>query len=292
MSSSSDNLQRLRRLAQERGTFTRPELAEATGLSLVTVNRLMLKLCREGTLEEAGQGASGGGRPARLYRFRADGSCAALFRLRMEGHQQEGHLELLNMEGRLLQREQAHFSHLTEESLDDWLDEMQRQHSLRRIVLQVPAPLLPPEMERHLSDRYACSAETLTLAQALADAREGSATLCFEVGQAPVGAWQRQGCASPCGSLALLPLPASWERMDYSDHTLLEEMISRLLLMLTCTLAPERFVLHAPFWTPRLLRRIRFNASAKLRGHCPALHFLPLSEASAAQALQRAAWKL
>ncbi len=285
-------MQQIRRLAQERGQLTRPEIARATGLSLVTVHQLVKKLCREGDMETIGFSPSGGGRPALLYRLRIGKTCSALFRLRTEKGQQQGQLELLNMRGDLLHRQQALFSHLSTESLDGWLDDSQRSGHLHRIVLQIPSRHLPQNIVAHLTERYACPVNLLTSAQALADPRNETATLCLEKGHVPVCSLRRQGHTHPSGDLTRLPLPASWETMDYEDHTLLEEMISRLLLILSCTLAPERFVLHAPFWTPRLLRRIRFNTSSKMQGHSPALHFRPLSEASILQALRRATWKV
>ena len=286
-------MQQIRRLAQERGQLTRPEIARATGLSLVAVHQLMQKLCREGDMEDIGWSPSGGGRPARLYRLRIGKTHSALFRLlRTERGQQQGQLELLNLRGDLLHHRQALFSHLSTESLDGWLDDTRRHGHLRRIVLQIPAQHLPQNIIAHLTERYACPVNHLTPAQALADPRDETVTLCLEKGRVPDCTLRRQGHTCPSGDLGRLPLPASWETMDYDDHTLLEEMISRLLLILSCTLAPERFVLHAPFWTPRLLRRIRYNTSAKMQGHSPALHFRPLTETAVSQALRLATWKV
>lgn len=286
-------MQQIRRLAQERGQLTRPEIARATGLSLVAVHQLVKKLCQEGDMETIGISPSGGGRPAHLYRLRIGKTRFALFRLlRTERGQQQGQLELLNMRGDLLNRQQALFSHLSTESLDGWLDDSRRSGHLRRIVLQIPSRHLPQNIVAHLTERYACPVNLLTSAQALADTRDETATLCLEKGHVPDCSLRRQGHTYPSGDLARLPLPASWETMDYNDHTLLEEMISRLLLILSCTLAPERFVLHAPFWTPRLLRRIRFNTSAKMQGHSPSLHFRPLTETAITQALRLATWKV
>ncbi len=63
------NLTRLRRELKNRGTATRAELAEATGISTTTVRALLEELLAAGEIERAGCGASSGGRRAGRYRL-------------------------------------------------------------------------------------------------------------------------------------------------------------------------------------------------------------------------------
>ncbi len=274
-----------------RGEATRPQLARATGLSLVTVNRMVARLCAGGELEAAGEVPSGGGRPVQLYRLRRSHAWHALLQLAAEGPRLACRLDLLDPLGHLVKESEALFGHLEERSLDGWLDtQLRSRRRLRGISVSADTLPLPPGLFPHLAGRYACPTRRVSAAEALADRRDDSLTLCLPRHAAPCGALYRQGTCQNCGELALLPLPAKWSELDYDDHTLVEEMVARLLLILSCTLAPRRISLHADFWSERLLRRIRYNLATKLQGTAaPALHFRRLTAASTTDALRRLA---
>ena len=101
---------------------------------------------------------------------------------------------------------------------------------------------------------------------------------------------QRNGSVTPCPILHLLPLPAEWNSLDYADHTLVEEMLARLLQLLICTLTPAHIDLHADFWNDRLITRVNFNLSTKLRGvRLPQLHFGTITPEKLSSRIRRAA---
>ena len=88
----------------------------------------------------------------------------------------------------------------------------------------------------------------------------------------------------------LSPLPAEWESLDYADHTLVEEMLARLLQLLICTISPARIDLHADFWNDSIITRLNFNLGTKLRGiTLPQLHFATITAEKLAGKLYRAA---
>ncbi len=291
MLSPQDSTPLVRQEMRARGEATRPQLARACGLSLVTVNRVVKKLCEAGDIEPVGEVSSGGGRPVQLYRLRRAASWAALLRLHAEGGVLLAQLELFDPLGTRLKRAEARFAHLEEWTLDAWLDGV--FHSRRRlqgIALEAGALPLPTQLCAHLAAHYACPCRRVTAADALAERREGAVTLCLAAGQAPLGTLWRGERPHACGPLGQLPLPADWATLDYEDRTLVEEMVARLLHLISCTLAPSRFVLFGSFWTERLLRRIRFNFSAKLRNTpLPALSFRRLTEEAVADGLKRLA---
>ena len=103
-------------------------------------------------------------------------------------------------------------------------------------------------------------------AESLLTERDDTLALLLLRGQPPQGALRRHSAITPCSLLHLLPLPADWETLDYADHTLVEEMLARLLQLLTCTMNPVHIDLHADFWNDRLISRLNFNLSTKLRG--------------------------
>lgn len=281
-----ESWKRVRAAMRERGEATRPQLARATGLSQVLVGKVVAGMCAAGELQSLGEVSSGGGRPVELYRYLY--RPAVYFRAEAQGALLSGRLELLNHRGDVRHSEQAQFAMLHEQSLDDWLDALTRRHPLESITLEIPPGTPAEELRRHLQQRYLCPVRQVTPAMVLADEQENTITLCLPIGKEPTASIRRGSRSKSCGRLGLLPQPASWESLDYEDHTLVEEMIARLLLMLTCTLAPTGIILYAGFWTDRLTSRIRYNLSAKLKeAPAPRLNFRSITTAELDQRRRR-----
>ncbi len=247
----------------------------------------MAELCERGEALEVGLVPSGGGRPVRLYRLNARYSCGAYFQAQRCGSLIRGSLEICDMLGRATRTYGSEFAYLGTESLDEWLDRTTRRSALLGVSLDIPADILPVQMVEHLEARYRCPARLLNTADALADNTTDTLTIYFMQGQAPVCSLRRGREQIHTGELGLLPMPATWIELDYSDHTLVEEMVARTITILACTLAPARFVLYADFWTSRLTKRIHFNASAKLHQENLPLIFHHITPAHAAERLHR-----
>ena len=288
--------ERLQRYMQEVGKAGRREMSAAVGVSHVMIGRLVRELIEEGILTECGMAPSGGGRPEVRYRYNSAHGTVFLFRSEEEESVHRGILEQLDMNGRVLEEKSARFTHLQAEILDDWLDEMTRRwrRKPQRIALHLPESTAARELTEHLHRRYALSVNRLNTAEALADKRSRTLTLLCRQGMIPQAAYRSETELMPCNHLHMLPLPDRWETMNYSDHTLTEEMICRLIQSLTCVLAPERVVLYCDYLTERLIPRIRYNLSAKLKGleHMPRLHFRNISAEQIIPALRHAAARM
>lgn len=284
--------ERLQRYMQEAGEAGRREMSAAVGVSHVMTGRLVRELVEEGILKECGMAPSGGGRPEVRYRYNGTHGTVFLFRPEEAGTVHHGILELLDMNGRVLAEKSARFTHLQAEMLDDWLDELTHRwrRKPQRIALHLPESPLARELAEHLQRRYTLPVKRLNTAEALADKRPCTLTLLCRQGIIPHAAYRSEAELLPCNHLHMLPLPDRWETMNYSDHTLTEEMISRLIQSLTCVLSPERVVLYCDYLTERLIPRIRYNLSAKLKGmeHMPRLHLRSISAAQIIPALRLA----
>lgn len=262
------------RYMQQVQRATRPQIAAALGLSLVSTNAAVAALVKAEVLLPGELRPSGGGRPVREYHFNPAHAAVALITATAEPHCTLLTFELLNLRGQKTEEKQARFARLHAESLDEWLDSAARRHKLLRICLppELPGGILP-----HLQQRHTCCVQEYSAAEALVTGRENTLTLLLQKGRPPQAALLRHGNITPCLLLHHLPLPTTWDSLNYEDHTLVEEMLARLLQLLTCTLAPEHIDLHADFWTDRLITRLNFNLSTKLRGipAPPRLHFSP-----------------
>lgn len=278
---------RITRFMQQNRRATRPQMAAAVGLSLVSTNAAVAALEKEGVLLAGALLPSGGGRPVQEYLFNEKHAAVALITASPEAHCTLLHCDLLNLHGKLIEQREARFVQLHAESLDEWLDAAARKHCLQRICLP---PGLSGEILHHLQKRHTCPVQEYSAAESLVTEREDSLALLLLRGQAPQGALRRHGMVIPCPLLHQLPLPAEWETLDYADHTLVEEMLARLLQILTCTLSPARIDLHADFWNDRLISRLNFNLSTKLRGipSPPHFHFTNTTQEKLADRLRQA----
>lgn len=285
--------EKIRGILRGGAVATRPELARLAGISPVMAGRIMARLCRSGEAEEAGSAPSGGGRPVMRYRAAADYGTLGLFHAYPdtgENHLLRGQLHIIDMRGRARGRaREGIFAMLHAESLDDWLDTLTRRGRtvLRGLALCLPAGIPESGLAAHLAERYGCRVAELSPALALGmeNGREDTLVLHLPRHGVPQGALHRHGHTTPCGPLQLLPVPADWRTLDYSDNTLVEEMVARLVMMLCCAQAPRRVVLYADFWSEKLTSRIRYNISAKLR-EAPALPRLAFRDLPAAQTAQ------
>lgn len=279
---------RITRFMQQNQQATRPQIAAAVGLSLVSTNAAVAALEKEGVLTAGALAPSGGGRPVRVYHFNAQHAVVALITATAEAHCTLLSCELLNLQGKQQEQKEARFAQLHAESLDEWLDAASRRHRLQRICLP---PGLGGGILEHLRERHTCPVHEYSTAESLAGEREDTLTVLLQIGRPPQGALRRHGKVTPCPLLGYLPLPAAWEELDYADHTLVEEMLARLLQLLTCTLAPAHIDLYADFWNDRLISRLKFNLSTKLRGidTLPSLHFATITPAKLALRLRQSA---
>ena len=286
-----DTRETLLRYMQEAGEAGRRDMAAAVGVSHVMIGRMVRQLEAEGVLRDIGTAPSGGGRPERRYRYNSDHACVLLFRL--EGEEKRGTLELLDMQGRLLEQKSARFTRLHAEMLDDWMYELTHRwlRKVQRITLYLPDNPATEELREHLREMRQVPTLRINAAEALADRHSRTVTLLCMRGFTPHAAQRGEKELHPCPYLHHLPLPDRWESLDYSDHTLVEEMLCRLLHLLICTGNPERVVLYCNYLTERLLPRIRYNLSTKLKGmeQPPRLHFRSITPEQLNHALRSAA---
>lgn len=279
---------RITHFMQQQQRATRPQIAAALSISQVSTNAAVKELVKKGVIIPGAMLPSGGGRPVQEYVFNPEYGAVALISTTTEAHCTLVHLELLNLQGDRLEQREARFVQLHAESLDEWLDTAAHRHRLQRICLP---PATGHILQAHLQQRHDCPVQIFNAAESLTSGRDNTLTLLLLKGQVPQGALRRSNTTTPCPLLHLLPLPAEWESLNYTDHTLVEEMLARLLQLLTCTLNPAHIELHADFWNDRLISRLNFNLSTKLRDvpTPPQLHFATISTQKLTEAIRKGA---
>lgn len=99
------NLDNVRRAMRTAGSATKPQLAEATGLSVVTIASLLIELIQIGEIYEGKTAHSTGGRPPVTYHYNYD-VCMALL-LVLHEYKEEVLVSVINLNGDSL-KEQTH----------------------------------------------------------------------------------------------------------------------------------------------------------------------------------------
>mgnify|MGYP002733010787 CR=1 FL=1 len=217
---------------RERRQATRPQLAEATGLSAVSVGKAVAELCRQGLVAEVEEAPSTGGRPALLYRYCAEKAHVAYLHLHEMGTALQVCVEFFDPLGKRLKQERATLAYLEPQITDSWLDVACARRHLLGITLK-EHPALHNGLVEHLRQRYTCPVRVIRASDALADEREDCATLYLAPGQPPQCSLRRAGRLTPTGALEQLPLPARWATLDYSEPSLVTEILQWLLLLLS-----------------------------------------------------------
>lgn len=101
---------------------TRPQLAQKTGLSQVTVSSVLAELMEKGEVESCGSVPSEGGRPSACYRYRGERhNAGVLYTYQMEGRTLV-HLEVFDLFGDRVDRASQFLGDLRPESFDALLD--------------------------------------------------------------------------------------------------------------------------------------------------------------------------
>ncbi len=269
-------IEELRTALHQLGRATRPVLSAATGLSKVRVNQLVADMLRSGELRELPQPVMSSGRPARQYEFA--GRFAEHLLIFIDAH--EGayrvRLDVLDAVGTLVESTERRYAHIQSSSFPALIEDYEGR-GLQSVILCLGVDLRFTGLRALVQERCGCPLRIEALSTSLAERKEGSLSIAFESGRIPRAHYFQDGHLRRTGNVALLPMPDSWETLDYEDRTMLEEMVARLVLFLACPLSPQRVLLVADCWTERLESRIRYNCSSKLRDtSLPEMQFLPL----------------
>ncbi|MCM2676248.1 ROK family protein [Alkalicoccobacillus plakortidis] len=102
------NLNKVRSVLQQLRIATKPQIAEATGLSVVTINSLVKELLASCELYEDNIVPSNGGRPALTYRFNFNYSLALILLFNENHWRDEVVASIINLNGDTLIKEDHH----------------------------------------------------------------------------------------------------------------------------------------------------------------------------------------
>ena len=287
------NKRQLRRILRQCKEATKPELADRTGLSVVTINSLLEDLLKTGEVVQSGLAPSGGGRPSTRYQYRPDYRYAVL----LYGHQSEGrnlmHLAVVNLMGECVWRKEEYFDEILVESFEAVLDDViGRFPEIGLLAFGLPGEvvddvvtihdyqaLVGPEFMAHYKERYHLPVvfENDINAMTYGACWEGDVEKATVAGIYlpriyPPGAGLviqgkiYYGTSHCAGELAGLPVPVSWDSLDYGrEHDVLEHL-KLLTAVYGFTVAPETLIFYGDFFTEELQEQLRAYSGRLLEG--------------------------
>lgn len=287
------NKRQLRRILRQCKEATKPELADRTGLSVVTINSLLEDLLKTGEVVQSGLAPSGGGRPSTRYQYRPDYRYAVL----LYGHQSEGrnlmHLAVVNLMGECVWRKEEYFDEILVESFEAVLDDViGRFPEIGLLAFGLPGEvvddvvtihdyqaLVGPEFMAHYKERYHLPVvfENDINAMTYGACREGDVEKATVAGIYlpriyPPGAGLviqgkiYYGTSHCAGELAGLPVPVSWDSLDYGREDDVLENLKLLTAVYGFTVAPETLIFYGDFFTTELQEQLRAYSGRLLEG--------------------------
>lgn len=310
----SEHIAALRRTMMTCGETTRQQLAARTGLSAMTVGKLLGEMTSRGEVRQRRTESTGSGRPSLLATYNGDYAHFVTVVVEQRSGKSAFTLSVLNLLGETVRQETLLLGEVHADSFDDFFSRMLSEGlRLRLAVLALPGVAEDGNM-------LLCDFEELVQGQVLRRIRNRfGVEVLFEndvntavFGHGPEGAdevcagiyFPRRYCPGAgvvvrgeilhgrrrlAGELAYIQGLERWMTLDYGDEIATAEMIGDLLTVYACTIAPERMVLYGDFLTPSLEKAIHACIARRLPGQFD----LPLRcEAYMGQDMERGARRL
>ena len=257
---------------------TAAQLAQYTGLSVVTVNALLREMVESQEIFVGESMPSNGGRPSTLYHYNDMFRCAAV----IYGFNREGidHIQLLvtNLLGKCIYEKTCVFEEIKDHSFDDLLDEAFKIYpTIEAIAFGLPGTeengvitindykeIIGDTFLKHYKERYKVPIIFVNDINAAVNGyyhhkleEEKAQTvvgLVFNRVYLPgsgivINGEMYTGKANFAGEVAYMPIEVDWLSIDYTDQEVITEAVSKVIAFMSCVIAPDHFVVYGDFWT-------------------------------------------
>ena len=294
----AEHIDSLRGALLARGRATRAELAADTGLSTMTVGKLLAAMELRGEVSQDETVKAASGRPSLVARYRGDFAHFATVTVCQREGRSVFAFSVYNLFGERVHRSEQAVDDVGQESFDAFFAQSAaRGERVRLAVFALPG-------EARGDSLYISDFEGLMYGGFLPRirARWGVETLFendvnaavfghpFEEGDEEavhagvylpgrfcpgaglvIGGNILHGCSSFAGEVTFIHGPQAWAALNYGDTECVVQMISELLTAIGCTVAPHSTVLYGDFLTDALVcaleRRLRARFCGKFEMH-------------------------
>ncbi len=256
-------------------TQTAADLSQTTGLSVVTINALLREMTEENEVLVMAELESNGGRPATKYRYNNFYQCTAVIYGYNKNNKDFITMIVTDIFGKCILRESATMENITDSSFESLLDEAFNEFPMIRIIAfglpgeENDGVILYNDYKEIVGDSFIKHYENRYQVPVL---------FVNDVNAAVYGYYHRKvypdknvvgiffprkykpgagiiingeiyaGLQGFAGEVGFIPNGVKWNELDYQNDNAVLEAVSNVITILSCVVAPDRFVLYGDFF--------------------------------------------
>ncbi len=310
-----EHLCALRRVLMQARRATRAQLAQATGLSTMTIGKLLFDMERRGEVCQDETLCRNGGRPSIVAVYNGDYAHFAAITVMQCHGVSTFDLCIYNLFGEAVMKKRMLTDQVAEDSFDSFfLEALSLGYRLRLAVFALPGEeendrIFLCDFDRLLGTTFLPRIRRLFHVETIFENDVNAAVFGHSFDHAPgsvhAGAYFPRiyppgaglivngeilhGHRHCAGEIAAMYGSDNWLSLDYSDVQRTSEVISRLAAAFYCISAPSGMVLYGDFFTEELMREIAERASSRL---CGRFDMCLCAQADMGEDMQRGAVRL
>jgi predicted NBD/HSP70 family sugar kinase len=290
------NINLVRKTLKGKGEATKHQIAEATGLSTVTIGTILQKLVDDNIAIEVGFAASTGGRPAQSFRFNENHSHALVLFTHEQDGQDRLHVRVANLNGVCIDEVNTSLDEIKLDSFEPYVEvALQKCDTIRVISFGLPGiemdgrivggdypALTGTAFAAHYQARYQLPVIVENDVNAASigyckrhrlEAEAAAIYLYFPQKYPPGGGIYMagglyKGWSNYAGEIAGMPLGINWhDQKLYRSRRRVCDALATLITAISMLLNPHKVILYGSFLTDRHLSDIRQQCDARLPAH-------------------------
>lgn len=295
------NINLVRRTLKAKIEATKQQLAQETGLSLVTVGTVLQQLVQNGEVFDADMVASSGGRPAHRFRFNENYAHALIVFTQEHNELATAYLRVVNLFGDSICGQNVELEDVTMECFEPYIESLLIQYpTIRAIGFGLPGVefegrmivtdhpgLIGKPIVGHYSELYELpvlvendvNAAVIGFCRRRQVACEAAALYLYFPGKSPPGSGiyidgkLYKGNGGFAGEVASVPLGIDWcDTALYDDFEKCCDATARLIVSICSIINPYTIIMHASFITPEHIEGIAKRCAEQLpKGVVPTL---------------------
>ena len=287
-----EHMDALRQALASMHRATRAQLAEATGLSAMTVGKLLAVMQERGEVYQRDTLRLSGGRPSVIAQYNGDYLHFAAVSVEQRDGKSAFTLSIYNLFGEPALSEELLLDRVQPDSFDAFFEQAQAQgYRLALAVFVLPGVadggrvilcdldaligdvFLPRLKERFgLEILFENDVNGAVLGHAFdADEEDVCAGIYFPRTYCPgagivAGGRILHGSRRFAGEFGYVQGEENWLTMNYADEKSVLDMVGQSLVIYACTIAPRSVVLYGDFFTPDMEEKLRLHLHERLKG--------------------------
>lgn len=287
----SEHMAALRSVLQRKIRTTRTELSKETGLSTMTVGKLLAVMETRGEVFQRETERGTAGRPSTIAQYNAEYAHFAVIVVEQRQGRSVFEMSVRNLLGEPVMKESLTIEVATQECLDGFFKRVQtREYRLALAVIVLPGvadgeTMISCDLQAFVDGQVIKRIRQLFGIQVLFEndvnaavfghAFEQNEGICagmyFPKNYCPgagvvVDGEILYGKGNFTGEIGYIDGIKSWETLNYKDIQAVSVKIGRLLTIYACVMAPQKMVLYGDFFMPEMVAAIQSEFARRMMG--------------------------